>query len=103
MCSSDLDTAAALRAAEIEAQAILKGTHSGVDGIYSADPKIDKNATRFKQISHLDVINKGLRVMDSTAITFCMDNKLPIVVFNLLQKGNLHAILRGEEVGTLVA
>jgi len=97
------DTAAALRAAEIEAQAILKGTHSGVDGIYSADPKLDKTATRFTKLSHLDVINKGLRVMDSTAITFCMDNKLPIVVFNLLQKGNLRAILKGEEIGTLVA
>ncbi|MGA1655885.1 MAG: uridine monophosphate kinase, partial [Ilumatobacteraceae bacterium] len=97
------DTAAALRAAEIEAQAILKGTHSGVDGIYSADPKVDKNATRFSRLSHLDVINKGLRVMDSTAITFCMDNKLPIVVFNLLQRGNLRAILQGEEIGTLVA
>jgi uridylate kinase len=97
------DTAAALRAAEIEAQAILKGTHSGVDGIYSADPKLDKNATRFTHLSHLDVINKGLRVMDSTAITFCMDNKLPIVVFNLLQRGNLRAILKGEEIGTLVA
>jgi len=97
------DTAAALRAAEISAQAILKGTHSGVDGIYSADPKLDKTATRFSRLSHLDVINKGLRVMDSTAITFCMDNKLPIVVFNLLQRGNLRAILQGEEIGTLVA
>ena len=97
------DTAAALRAAEIEAQAILKGTHSGVDGIYSADPKLDKTATRFTKLSHLDVINKGLRVMDSTAITFCMDNKLPIVVFDLLQRGNLRAILQGQEIGTLVA
>ncbi len=97
------DTAAALRAAEIGAQAILKGTHSGVDGIYSADPKLDKNATRFAKLSHLDVINKGLRVMDSTAITFCMDNKLPILVFDLLQRGNLRAILRGEEIGTLVS
>jgi len=97
------DTAAALRAAEIEADAILKGTHSGVDGVYTADPKIDPKATRFDRISHLDVINKGLKVMDSTAITFCMDNKLPIVVFNLLQKGNLRAILQGDEIGTLVA
>ena len=97
------DTAAALRAAEIEAKAILKGTHSGVDGIYTADPKLDKNATRYKHLTHLEVINKGLRVMDSTAITFCMDNKLPIVVFNLLQKGNLRAILQGDEIGTLVA
>jgi uridylate kinase len=64
---------------------------------------LDKNATRFTHLSHLEVINKGLRVMDSTAITFCMDNKLPIVVFNLLQRGNLRAILKGEEIGTLVA
>jgi uridylate kinase len=97
------DTAAALRAAEIDAKAILKGTHSGVDGIYTADPKLDKSATRYKQLTHLEVINKGLRVMDSTAITFCMDNKLPIVVFNLLQKGNLRGILQGDEIGTLVA
>lgn len=96
------DTAAALRAAEIDADAILKGTHSGVDGVYTADPKIDPKATRFDRISHLDVINKGLKVMDSTAITFCMDNKLPIVVFDLLGEGNIKSILRGEQIGTLV-
>jgi uridylate kinase len=96
------DTAAALRAAEIEADAILKGTHSGVDGVYTADPKIDPKATRFDRISHLDVINKGLKVMDSTAITFCMDNKIPIVVFDLLGEGNIKSILRGEQIGTLV-
>jgi uridylate kinase len=96
------DTAAALRAAEISAQAILKGTHSGVDGVYTADPKLDKTATRFDQISYLDVISKGLKVMDSTAITFCMDNKIPIVVFNLLEKGNIRKILEGQQVGTLV-
>ena len=96
------DTAAALRAAEIDADAILKGTHSGVDGVYTADPKIDPNATRFDRISHLDVINKGLKVMDSTAITFCMDNKIPIVVFDLLGEGNIKSILRGEQIGTLV-
>jgi uridylate kinase len=77
------DTAAALRAAEISAQVILKGTHSGVDGVYTADPKIDKTATKYSHISYLEVINKGLKVMDSTAITFCRDNNLPIVVFNL--------------------
>jgi uridylate kinase len=88
------DTAAALRAAEIDAQAILKGTHSGVDGVYTADPKIDKAATRYDRISHMDVITKGLKVMDSTAITFCMEKNLPIVVFDLLAKG--------EPVGTLV-
>ncbi len=91
-----------MRAAEIEADAILKGTHSGVDGVYTADPKIDPKATRFDRISHLDVINKGLKVMDSTAITFCMDNKIPIVVFDLLGEGNIKSILRGEQIGTLV-
>jgi uridylate kinase len=96
------DTAAALRAAEISAQVILKGTHSGVDGVYTADPKIDKTATKYSNISYLEVINKGLKVMDSTAITFCRDNNLPIVVFNLLQRGNVKSILRGEEIGTLV-
>ena len=96
------DTAAALRAAEISAQVILKGTHSGVDGVYTADPKIDKTATKYSHISDLEVINKGLKVMDSTAITFCRDNNLPIVVFNLLQRGNVKSILLGEEIGTLV-
>ncbi|MSO31671.1 MAG: UMP kinase [Ilumatobacteraceae bacterium] len=96
------DTAAALRAAEIDAQAILKGTHSGVDGVYTADPKLDKTATRYDRISHMDVITKGLKVMDSTAITFCMDNSLPIVVFDLLRPGNVKSILKGEAVGTLV-
>ena len=96
------DTAAALRAAEIDAQVILKGTHSGVDGVYTADPKIDKTATRYDRISHMDVITKGLKVMDSTAITFCMDKNLPIVVFDLLARGNVKSILRGEQIGTLV-
>ena len=96
------DTAAALRAAEISAQVILKGTHSGVDGVYTADPKLDPNATKYSRISYLDVINKGLKVMDSTAITFCRDNNLPIVVFNLLQQGNVKSLLGGKEIGTLV-
>jgi uridylate kinase len=96
------DTAAALRAAEISAQVILKGTHSGVDGVYTADPKLDKTATKYSHISYLEVINKGLKVMDSTAITFCRDNSLPIVVFNLLQRGNVKSILLGEQIGTLV-
>jgi uridylate kinase len=96
------DTAAALRAAEISAQVILKGTHSGIDGIYSADPKKDPTATRYTNISYLDVINKGLKVMDSTAITFCRDNNIPIVVFNLLEQGNVKSILMGAEIGTLV-
>lgn len=96
------DTAAALRAAEISAQVILKGTHSGVDGVYTADPKLDKTATKYSHISYLEVINKGLKVMDSTAITFCRDNNLPIVVFNLMERGNVKSILLGEQIGTLV-
>ncbi len=94
------DTAAALRAAEIEAGAILKGT--SVDGVYSADPKKDPNATRYDEIGYLDAINQGLNVMDSTAITFCMDQKLPIVVFELLKAGNIRSVLEGVPVGTLV-
>jgi uridylate kinase len=97
------DTAAALRAAEIEADAILKGTHSGVDGVYSADPKLDPAATRYEHISYIDVINKGLKVMDATAITFCMEKGLPIVVFDLLGDGNIRSLLQGRRVGTLVA
>ncbi|HEX9260808.1 MAG TPA: UMP kinase [Acidimicrobiales bacterium] len=96
------DTTAALRAAEIEADAILKGTHSGVDGIYTADPKKDPSATRYDQISYLDVITQGLQVMDSTAITFCRDNDLPIVVFDVLEPGNTRSVLEGRAVGTLV-
>ena len=96
------DTTAALRAAEIDAQAILKGTHSGVDGVYTADPKTDSSATRYDQISYIDVINLGLKVMDSTAITFCMDNQIPIVVFDVLAKGNVRSVLEGRRVGTLV-
>jgi uridylate kinase len=96
------DTTAALRAAEIEAGAILKGTHSGVDGVYTDDPKLNPAATRYDEISYIDVINQGLKVMDSTAITFCMDNKLPIVVFDVLQRGNVRSVLEGQRVGTLV-
>jgi uridylate kinase len=97
------DTAAALRAAEIEAEAILKGTHSGVDGIYTADPKKDPTATRYDEITYLDVITHGLQVMDSTAITFCMDNQIPIVVFDIGRSGNVRSILEGGRVGTVVA
>jgi uridylate kinase len=96
------DTAAALRAAEIEAQAILKGTHSGVDGVYTADPKLDPTATRFEEISYLDVIAKNLRVMDATAIAFCRDNDIPIVVFDVSTPGNVRCVLEGQRVGTLV-
>ncbi len=96
------DTAAALRAAEIDAQAILKGTHSGVDGIYTADPKLDPTATRYEELSYFEVLSKGLKVMDSTAITFCMDNDLPIVVFDISRPGNVRCVLEGRPIGTLV-
>ena len=78
------DTAAALRAAEIEADVILKGTHGGVDGVYTADPKLDSSATRYEQVTYLEVIAQDLKVMDATAIAFCRDNAIPIVVFDLL-------------------
>lgn len=97
------DTAAALRAAEVEAEVVLKGTHGGVDGIYTADPACDPRATRIDRIGYLDVINRGLTVMDSTAITLCMDNDIPIVVFDLMGFGSLRSLLAGVEVGTLVS
>ena len=82
---------------------MLKGTHSGVDGVYTADPKLHPDAVKLDEVTYLDVINKGLNVMDPTSITFCMDNKLPIVVFNALTAGNLRRVLEGEAgVGTLV-
>ena len=94
------DTAAALRAMEMKADVILKGTK--VDGIYTADPMIDKTATKFDRISYLQVIDKGLRVMDSTAITLCMDNRLPIIIFNLRTPGNLRRTVMGEPIGSIV-
>jgi uridylate kinase len=97
------DTTAALRGAEIGAEAILKGTHSGVDGVYSADPRLDPDAVKLSQVSHFEVLNRGLKVMDSTAITFCMDNELPIIVFDVTKPGNIHRALVGEEIGTLVS
>jgi uridylate kinase len=97
------DTTAALRAAEVGAEAVLKGTHSGVDGIYSADPKLDPDAVKLPRLSHFDVINRGLKVMDSTAITFCMDNALPIIVFDVMEAGNIHRALVGEPIGTVVS
>jgi uridylate kinase len=96
------DTTAALRAAEIGAQAILKGTHSGVDGVYSADPRLDPDAVKLTEVSHFEVLNRRLQVMDSTAITFCMDNRLPIIVFNVMEPGNIRRALIGEPIGTLV-
>ena len=94
------DTAAALRAMEMRAEVILKGTK--VDGIYTADPMIDKTAKRYDSISYLEVLERRLKVMDATAISLCMDNKLPIIVFNLRQGGNLRRVVMGEPVGTTV-
>jgi uridylate kinase len=96
------DTTAALRAAEIGAEAVLKGTHSGVDGIYSADPLQHPDAEKLTEVSHFEVINRRLEVMDSTAITFCMDNQLPIIVFDVMEPGNIGRALVGEPIGTLV-
>ncbi len=94
------DTAAALRAMEIKADVILKGTK--VDGIYDADPMLNPDATRFDQISYLQVLEHGLKVMDATAISLCMDNRLPIVVFNLKTPGNIKRAITGEPIGSLV-
>ncbi|HXH07584.1 MAG TPA: UMP kinase [Vicinamibacterales bacterium] len=95
------DTAAALRAAELRAEVILKATK--VDGVYSADPLTDPTARRFERISYLEVLERGLKVMDATAISLCMDNRLPIVVFDLRRPGNLRRVVMGEPVGTTVA
>jgi uridylate kinase len=94
------DTAASVRALEIGAEAILKGTH--VDGVYDADPKKNPDAKRFTDVDYIEVLNRGLKVMDSTAISLCMDNKLPIIVFDLTAGGNLQRVVMGEDVGTRV-
>ena len=94
------DTAAALRAMEIKADVIMKGTK--VDGIYDADPMLQPSASRFDRISYLEVLDKGLKVMDATAISLCMDNRLPIVVFNLKTPGNIRRAIAGEPIGSLV-
>ncbi len=94
------DTAAALRAMEINAEVILKATK--VDGIFDRDPVHNKDAILFNELTYIDVLNKGLKVMDSTAISLCMDNKLPIVTFNLTQPGNIAKVLRKEKLGTIV-
>lgn len=94
------DTAAALRAMEINADAILKGTQ--VDGVYSADPLKVKDASKFSRLKYIEVLKKGLKVMDATAISLCMDNKLPIVVFNLNKEGNIKRVVLGEKIGTTV-
>ena len=94
------DTTAALRAVEVEAGAVLKGTQ--VDGVYTADPKLDPNATKLDQITYMDVLQRDLRVMDHTATTLCMENRLPIVVFDLMKAGNVRSLLDGQAIGTLV-
>ena len=94
------DTAASLRAMEINAQVILKGTK--VDGVYSADPKKDPTATRYDELSYIDVLNKNLQVMDATATSLCMDNNLPIIVFDLTTPGNIKKVISGESIGTIV-
>lgn len=94
------DTTAALRAAEIEAEVILLAKK--VDGVYDSDPAINKDAKKFKELSYIDVINKGLGVMDSTAASLCMDNKIPIIVFDLKNPNNIVKVIKGEMIGTIV-
>jgi len=94
------DTAAALRAMEIGAEVIMKATK--VDGVYSADPVKDKKAVRFDELTYLDVLQKGLKVMDATAVSLCMDNDLPIIVFDLKKPGNIKKVIAGRKVGTIV-
>jgi uridylate kinase len=96
------DTTAALRAVEIDAQVMLRGTHSGVEGIYSDDPRTNPDAELLDEISYVEIINQGLKAMDPTAVTLCMENQLPIVVFDLMTRGKLRSILEGERIGTLV-
>lgn len=94
------DTAAALRAAEIKADVILKGTK--VDGVYDSDPMTNDKAKRYENLTYLDVLNQQLKVMDSTAISLCMDNQIPIIVFNLFAEGNIKRVVLGETIGTRV-
>ena len=94
------DTAAALRGIEVEAEAILKATK--VDGVYSADPKQDSRAVRCTQLRYIDLLNKGLKVMDATAVTLCMDNQLPIVIFDLSKSGNIKRVILGQRIGTVI-
>ncbi len=94
------DTAAALRAMEIGAEVILKATK--VDGVYTADPMVDKNAKKYDELTYIEVLQEGLKVMDATAISLCMDNDLPIIIFNLKKPGNIRKVLQGGKVGTIV-
>ncbi len=95
------DTAAALRVAEIDAEALLKGTHS-VDGVYDSDPRVNLDATKYDEIGYMDFMTKDLKVMDATAIAFCRDNKIPIVVFDMSRPGSLRDIVVGGRVGTII-
>jgi uridylate kinase len=95
------DTTAALRAAEIEAEVILMAKNN-VDGVYTADPKLDKTATKYESLSYLEVLNEGLAVMDSTASSLCMDNNIPLIVFSITEPGNIKRVILGEEIGTIV-
>ncbi|MGX8176263.1 UMP kinase [Exiguobacterium artemiae] len=95
------DTTAALRAAEIEAEVILMAKNN-VDGVYSADPNLDPEAKKFETLSYLDVLKDGLQVMDSTATSLCMDNDIPLIVFSLMEEGNIKRVVIGDEIGTLV-
>ena len=97
------DTAAALRAVEVDAGALLKGTHSGTDGIYTADPRTDPSAVKLDRISYIELVSGGLRAMDATAATLCMENKLPIVMFDLMAPGNVLSIIEGRPIGTIVS
>jgi uridylate kinase len=95
------DTTASLRAMEVGAEVILKATK--VDGVFDADPVKFANATKFEELTYIEVLNRELKVMDSTAISLCMDNNLPIIVFNLMEKGNIKRVVSGEALGTLVS
>ncbi|PLR97248.1 UMP kinase [Bacillus sp. T33-2] len=95
------DTTAALRAAEIEAEVILMAKNN-VDGVYSADPRFDKNAIKYDELSYLDVLKEGLAVMDSTASSLCMDNNIPLIVFSIMEQGNIKRVVLGETIGTIV-
>lgn len=97
------DTAAALRAVEVEAEALLKGTHSGTDGIYTDDPRTNPDAVKLDRISYIDLVSGGLRAMDATAATLCMENDLPIVMFDLMEPGNVLSVIEGRPIGTIVA
>ena len=95
------DTTAALRAVELETEVLMKATK--VDGVYTADPHRDPTATKFQHLDYLEVLNRGIEVMDNTALTLCMDNGVPIVVFDLLKEGNMERVVCGDQIGTLVA